>query len=447
VRFFLSFRDISRALRVPFALRGRLWAMVPSTCPYRVFAPDWLPRLLANPPRLGRMTSTRSFFPLVSWSHSLRAVAALGLLSLGAGCDPEAASTPPAVSQASQPLVGGTSASAGEFPWMVSIQDTAGNHLCGGTIINSVWVLTSRQCVLGTNTLAPTHPNTLRVAAGSNNLSTMSTAGQVRQVQDVVPLEGSWDATQGRDLALLRLVSALTLNGTTVAALPVATAADASAGYTAPGVIATLSGWGQTAPGSSTPDALGKMSVPLVSNAAAATALGQPVTADQLGADGSAQGNAFCAGDVGGPLVVDGVNGKKLVGVASYNVGCSAPDMFTGVSSYEWFFYQVSSKLRTTNRMTKYYVSAPQGGWHHAYMYIPSNTPVLTVGMAGGTGNGMLYMRHTSQPTQTTYACRSESPGNLEYCVLHYPTQGYWYVSVYGETAVSNITLTANTFY
>ncbi|RKH56413.1 trypsin-like serine protease [Corallococcus aberystwythensis] len=68
------------------------------------------------------------------------------------GC-PEPVSAPTAVAEAAQPLLGATPAAAGEFPWMVSLQDLAGNHLCGGTIINTHWVLTSRQCVLGTSTL------------------------------------------------------------------------------------------------------------------------------------------------------------------------------------------------------------------------------------------------------------------------------------------------------
>ncbi|RKG59517.1 peptidase S1 [Corallococcus sp. AB011P] len=391
------------------------------------------------------MTSPRSSF---SWSPSLRATVALGLLSLGAGCGPEAVSDAPAVAERAQPLLGSTPASAGEFPWMVSLQDTAGNHLCGGTIINTHWVLTSRQCVLGTGTVTPPHPSTLRVVAGGNSLSAMSSAGQVSTLLDIIPLIGSWDVTQGKDAALLRLMTPLTLNGTTVAALPVATAADVSAGYTAPGVIATLSGWGQTSPGSAIPDALMKMSVPLMSNADASLALGQPLTADQLGADGSAQGNAFCTGDVGGPLVVDGPSGKKLVGVASYNLGCSAPNIFERADYLKGFIDYMTPRLNTAPRATLQHVNAAQGGWKHYSLTLPSGIPAFTVSLQKGTGNGTLYVRYNAAPTLTSYTCRSgATDSNLEYCSLYYPSQGTWYISVYGETAVVEASMLGRTFY
>ncbi|RKG69074.1 peptidase S1 [Corallococcus sp. CA054B] len=390
------------------------------------------------------MTSPRSSFP---WSPSLRATVALGFLSLGAGCGPEAVGAPPAVAQAAQPLLGATPAAAGEFPWMVSLQDQAGNHLCGGTIINTHWVLTSRQCVLGSSIVSPPHPSTLRVVAGSNSLTATSSTRQVSTLLDIVPFPGAWDATQGNDAALLHVLTPLVLDGTTVAALPVATAADVTAGYTTPGVIATLSGWGQTTPGGAIPDALMKMSVPLMSNADASLALGQPLTADQLGADGSAQGNAFCAGDVGGPLVVDGPSGKKLVGVASYNLGCSAPNIFERAAYLKGFIDYVTPRLKTAPRVTQNYVNAPQGGWKHYSLTMPS-APSFVVAMQKGTGNGTLYVRYGAPPTLTNYDCRSGDTGsNLEYCSFTYAAGGDWFIGVYGETAVVNATVLGRTFY
>ncbi|CAM3073955.1 trypsin-like serine protease [Corallococcus sp. ZKHCc1 1396] len=389
----------------------------------------------------------RAFLPPASLSSAFRVTAALGLLSLAAGCGPESASPSPAVTQAARPLVGATLAAAGEFPWMASVQDVTGNHLCGGTILNANWVLTSRQCVLGAHTLTPPHRSTLRVATGGNSLAMMNFVGQVRPVADIVPFPGSWDATQGRDVALLRLMTPLTLDGTSVAALPIATSADVSAGYTDPGVLATLSGWGQAAPGGATPDMLEKMSVPLMSNADASLALGHPVTVDQLAADGSAQGNAFCTGDVGGPLVVDGVSGKKLVGVASYNLGCSAPDMFARASSFKSFIDTVIPLYRVAPRSTRQFVSAPQGGWNHSSITLPGGHAVFTVSLQEGTGDATLYVRYGATPTLTDYTCRSYTVGNKEYCSFFYPSRGNWHISVYGETAVTNVTVLGRTLY
>ena len=45
-----------------------------------------------------------------------------------------------------QRIVGGSDASQGEFPWMVSIT-RRGGHFCGGTLITKNHVLTAGHCI------------------------------------------------------------------------------------------------------------------------------------------------------------------------------------------------------------------------------------------------------------------------------------------------------------
>ncbi|NWQ99216.1 PRS55 protease, partial [Paradoxornis webbianus] len=53
----------------------------------------------------------------------------------------------------------GTDVRPGEFPWLVSIQ-SHGKHICGGTIISALWILTAAHC------FADQLPPDLTVAVG-----------------------------------------------------------------------------------------------------------------------------------------------------------------------------------------------------------------------------------------------------------------------------------------
>ncbi|NXR69039.1 PRS55 protease, partial [Rhadina sibilatrix] len=53
----------------------------------------------------------------------------------------------------------GTDVQPGEFPWLVSIQ-SQGKHICGGTIISALWILTAAHC------FADELPADLTVAVG-----------------------------------------------------------------------------------------------------------------------------------------------------------------------------------------------------------------------------------------------------------------------------------------
>lgn len=51
-------------------------------------------------------------------------------------------------------IVGGTNANAGDAPWQVALTSGTGSNIfqaqfCGGTLINSNWVLTAAHCTEG----------------------------------------------------------------------------------------------------------------------------------------------------------------------------------------------------------------------------------------------------------------------------------------------------------
>lgn len=48
-------------------------------------------------------------------------------------------------------IIGGSPASAGQFPWQVAVFFTtsSGTYLCGGALISDLYVLTAAHCVTG----------------------------------------------------------------------------------------------------------------------------------------------------------------------------------------------------------------------------------------------------------------------------------------------------------
>lgn len=357
----------------------------------------------------------------------------MSLASIAAGCVDE-----PQTTERNDEIVGGTATTIAQVPWQVALTTNSGFQFCGGSILNASWVLTAQHCVADGS-------SDMRVVAGVTRIS-QSSSGQIRAIDAVARNPGFTDPTVGHDVALVHLATPLDLSGANAKPIAMVTADDEAAGATAAGVIATVTGWGTTSSGaSSTSDVLMTVDVPVVSNAQASTLYGQTITADQVAAGVlNGGGKDSCQGDSGGPFTVPVGGVAKLAGAVSWGNGCAEaafPGLYARVSSFEPYLTQ-----RATGTFTVLGTFTAQSGARNSFTHhsitVPANARFLSVVVTGGTGDADLYVRQTSQPTTTTFACRPFLTGNSEFCTIDAPAAGTWFASVRGFAAYSGASIT-----
>lgn len=213
-----------------------------------------------------------------------------------------------ALATPAQAVVGGADARAPE-PWMASLQ-TKDGAFCGGTLIDSAWVLTAFHCV--GDGIAK---DDMRIRIGS---LTTGTGGTVAKIQQIIKHPDAHitpdGAFAGPDLALLKLDK------------PVPNRPAKLNAKTPPtGTPARLLGWGNTCGDDfCEPEKLQELLLPLR----------KKVTDKLRFEDDKFRGSG--PGDSGGPLVVKSGDGWRLAGVVSSGGRTSTYTLssFTDVAQY-----------------------------------------------------------------------------------------------------------------
>jgi secreted trypsin-like serine protease len=238
--------------------------------------------------------------------RTLRRSAAAGVVIVAAvSLQPNAASA-----TAPEPIVGGTRATEGEFPFMVRL-----SMGCGGALYAKDIVLTAAHCVSASGS-----DTSITATTGSVDLQSPNAV----KVTSTQVLQAPGYDGRGKDWALIKLSRPLhlpTLNTATTQTYDKGTF--------------TVAGWGATSENGEQQRYLRKATVPFVSDAKCKKSYGSDLTpSDEICAGNVAQGGVdSCQGDSGGPMFRrDDAGAWIQVGIVSWGQGCAEPG-YPGVYS------------------------------------------------------------------------------------------------------------------
>ncbi|XP_037732686.1 chymotrypsin-1 [Drosophila subpulchrella] len=217
-------------------------------------------------------------------------------------------------------VVGGVDSPTGFAPYQVSIMNTFGEHVCGGSILNEEWILTAAHCMewpiqflkIITGTLDFTHPG-------------------AEYLVDKSKVHCSHDKpAYHNDIALIHTAKPIVFDALTQ---PIRLASKGS--LPKAGDKLTLTGWGSTKTWGRYSTQLQKIDLSYIEHDTCESSVRN---ANWLG-EGHVctfthEGEGSCHGDSGGPLVDAN---QTLVGVVNWGEACAIgyPDVFASVAYYQ----------------------------------------------------------------------------------------------------------------
>jgi secreted trypsin-like serine protease len=263
-------------------------------------------------------------------------------------------------------VVGGSTASAGSFPWLAFIYDYErdGVGLCTGTVISPNVILTAGHCVISENTGRPLPASDFGVATGT--VDWPKARGRSLSGVTRVILNPSFDNATGADDAAVLVLG----TRTPAPALPLASSADRSSSAT--GSVAVFAGWGQTSgPDSmSTANTLQWARTVIKDPAYCQSNISPFDPGTQLCADDAPRWDtSACFGDSGGPLIANGQPGQSgapvEIGIVRSSAGSCDPTgdgVFTAagaISSWAGAVWVGTSDLATTRASCPCFMRCP----------------------------------------------------------------------------------------
>ncbi|MFC3998383.1 S1 family peptidase [Nocardiopsis sediminis] len=220
-------------------------------------------------------------------------------------------------------IIGGVDATE-EYSFMVSLQQ-GGEHFCGGSLIDSEWVVTAAHCVEGSE------PEQITTRIGSNDHTSGGTEAEISRIVTHPDFDYDLDElTVVADIALVKLAEPVEQE-------PIAIAPEAGGA----GTPTRLLGWGATCEGDDCPEprsVLQELDTEIVSGDRCTGLDG----ATEICTQHPTEDAQACYGDSGGPQIRRGPDGWELIGATSRDGDydsdplCSTgPAIWTDVTAYE----------------------------------------------------------------------------------------------------------------
>ncbi|XP_036449667.1 trypsin-3-like [Colossoma macropomum] len=222
-------------------------------------------------------------------------------------------------------IVGGYECTKNSVPYIASLN--VGYHFCGGSLINSLWVLSAAHC----------YQSSIQVRLGEHNIDVSEGTEQFISSSKVIRHPNYSSSTLNNDIMLIKLKSAATLNSYVRAVSLPSSCASA-------GTYCLVAGWGNTlSSGTNYPSTLRCLDIPILSNSVCSSAYPGQITSNMFCAGFVEGGKDSCQGDSGGPVVCNSVQ----QGIVSWGYGCALknkPGVYTKVCNYvSWITSTINS--------------------------------------------------------------------------------------------------------
>jgi secreted trypsin-like serine protease len=268
-----------------------------------------------------------NFFKKIGWI-ALQSIMLAGLVRSSAA-EPQGVTYP--LSTTVPQMIGATRVAPGQSPWQVALVRSNGTPVqtvfCGGTLIDSEWVLTAAHCFYDRKTCKKIARQTIYIAYGSEDLGVEYS---IMASEKLIHPDGYSCGNKQFDIGLIKLAKPVKVTKF----VELASAATATS-MVKPGNKFLGAGWGLTKVDGMKTRFLMEAEIPILNEDQCRTAYGKIWPKGAICAGGT--GKDACTGDSGGPLYqrTNSTGDAIQVGVISFGDGCGevkTPGAYTAVA-------------------------------------------------------------------------------------------------------------------